>query len=143
MAELDLRGRQQVEALARLKMLNVSQSVIRDFKDGVIFYSERQSKVFDGILYWISNEDSFVNIVDTFEKEHNALVYHAQLSHTEFGDMLSLLYVSKNEKEWKLDLEDLEQSKAIAYVVNIDAGDLSEFGTIGISPKNGGVTRTW
>jgi hypothetical protein len=57
--------------------------------------------------------------------------------------MLSLLYVSKNEKEWKLDLEDLEQSKAIAYVVNIDAGDLSEFGTIGISPKNGGVTRTW
>jgi hypothetical protein len=143
MAELDLRSRQQVEAVARLKLLNVSRSVIRDFLGGIVHYSERQNKLFDGILYWISNEEQYVTIVNNFEKENGALVYHAQLTHTELGSLLSIFYVSKTESEWEADKEDIKNGQAVVYVVNLDDEYLSEFGTIGISPKNGGVSRTW
>jgi hypothetical protein len=143
MTELNLRSRQKEEAVVRLKLLRMSQNVIKEFEEGIVYYSERQNQVFDGILYWISNEEQYVTIVNNFENKYGALVYHAQLTHTEFGSLLSLLYVSKNEEEWGMDREDLNNGQAVVYVVNLDAEDLSEFGTIGVSPKNGGISRTW
>lgn len=143
MTKQELREKQKQEGLARLKMLNVSGSVTRGFTSGTIFYSERQNRMFDGILYWLSNEDRYVEEVSKFEKEHNALVYHAQLSHTEFGDLLALLFVGKDERDWEDDKNDLKQGQAFSYVINLEDTSLSEFGSIGVEPKNGGVSRTW
>lgn len=139
----NLKEMQKQEAVRRMKTLKLSSSVIKDFeKEDVVYYSERQNRVFDGILYWISNEDNFVKIVSDFEKEFNALVYHAQLSHTEFGDLLALLYVSSHQSEWESDLYDLMTGEAIAYVVNVEYNE-GELGSIGVAPCNGGISRTW
>ena len=141
--EKTLRERQQDEALKRMAILKLLPNVIEDFKNGVVYYSERQNALFDGVLYWVSNNEEYEKILADFEKKHEALVYHAQLLHTSFGDMLTLLYVSKDPNEWQQDQEDLKDGVLFAYVANLDGGDYSEFGSVGIVPKNGGVSRTF
>lgn len=133
---------QQEEAVERLKLLRVSSNVIKDFKNGTLYYSERQNSVFDGILYWLKKEQEFVDIVKEFESKYDAIVYHAQLTHTEFGPLLSLLYVDKTQDEWTKDKEDIKNGQTIAYVVNTRY-DEKEFGYIGVAPRNGGISRTW
>lgn len=139
----DLRQNQKQQAVLRMRELKLSTNVIKDFTDNnTIYYSERQNAIFDGVLYWVSNDPSYVKIIKDFETKHNALVYHAQLVHTQFGDLLSLLYVSKHEEEWKEDLEIIEEGYVIAYVYNLDYIE-GEFGYIGVAPKNGGISRTY
>jgi hypothetical protein len=140
----NLKDLQKQEAVKRLKLLKVSKNVLREFEqEDVVYYSERQNNMFDGILYWISNEPQYEEAVSNFEKEHNALVYHAQLTHTEFGDLLSLMYISKNKSEWEQDIDDIKTGQAVVYVLNVEDNLNSEFGSIGITPRNGGVGRTW
>lgn len=132
----------KTEALLRMKMLDLSENVIKDFEEeGRVYYSERINPTFDGILYWLDNKETWQKFVSDFEKEYNALVYHAQLSHLVFGDCLSLLFVSNYPEEWDVDKKDLENSLPFVYVWNMTDTELSEFGTIGLKPKNGGVTR--
>ena len=138
-----LKEKQKNEALKRMAMLNLMPQVIKDFeKNNKVYYSERQNAFFNAILYWLDNEPNYVEIVDKFEKEHNCLVYHCQLTHMEFGDLLSLLYVSENEEEWEQDKKDLREGYAFSYIVNIGCECYNDFGTIGIRPSQGGVLRT-
>lgn len=131
----------KAEALKRLKMLKVHSNVIKEFeKEGLVNYSEDMGGAFRGILYWISNEPEFEKIVEDFEKEYGGMVYHAHLCHTEFGDLLSLLYVSDHKSEWATDEADLKEGFPVAYVYNID-GDFADIGSIQIAPCNGGITR--
>lgn len=137
-----LEDRMKAEAVKRMKALRIMPNVIRDFENGTLNYSERQNAFFDGILYWIDNVPEFRKAVDDYQKRTGSLVYHAQLSHTTMGDMLSLLYVSRDEAQWARDMADIREGYAYCYVCNMDCPDFSEHGTIGIKPKNGGVTRT-
>lgn len=134
------------EAQKRLEFLKkkykLLSEVVKQFKeDGIVFYSERQSQALDGILYWVSNEPEYVKAIEEFEKEYG-VVYHATLSHTNFGDLLSLFYVSKHKQEWAKDNADLEEGYTFAYVVNLTDDTCSEFGTIGFKGANGGLSRT-
>ena len=131
------------EAIARLKLLKISDNVIKEFEEGVLNYSERLSKDFDGILYWVNNEETYAKAVKDFEHEYGGLVYHAQLTHSDFGDLLSLLYVGKDSELWDNDRKELAEGEALAYVVNLTEPMFSELGYIGIVPKNGGVSRTY
>lgn len=142
--ETEIRTLQVNEALTRMQMLNIMGSVRNAFKrSGRVFYSERQSKFMDGILYYLDNNPKYVKFVKEFEKKYNTVVYHAQLIHTNIGTMLSLLYVSSETEEWPLDRRDLANGEVYAYVVNLDCPDDSEIGLIGVKPVNGGITRTW
>ena len=139
-----LKEQQKTEALERMKMLKIMGRVCNSFRvSNRVFYSERQNKVFDGILYWLDNEDEYIKIKNDFEKETGALVYHAQLTHTEFGDLLSFLYVSNRPNEWDEDKYMLKQGDAMAYVHNLTDEHLSQTGMIGVAPRNGGITRTY
>lgn len=139
-----LREKQKQEAVKRLRQLKMLPNVIEDFeKEDRIYYSERLNQVFDGVLYWLSNSEDFITIVKDFEEKHEALVYHAQLTNFAFGKCLTLLFVSKHEKKWARDREDLQNGEAYCYVVNLDVPEFSEFGYCGIEPKNGGVTRSY
>lgn len=141
--QLTMRQKQKEEAIKRMKKLKIMSSVINDFKKSdTVYYSENCGPFGGGILYWVSNQEDFVELIDDFEKKNNSLVYHAELSHLTFGDCLSLLYVSDNEEEWEFDNEDLDAGYAFVYVYNIDDEQNSQFGTIGIAPMNGGVVRT-
>ena len=130
------KNQQKQEALKRMKLLKLYPNIIKEFeKDGIVNLSEN-----GGILYWLDSTQKA--IVDHFETENNALVYHVIHNYTEFGELYSLLYVSQYEEEWKDDRYDLKDGYALAYVKNMDDDTCSEFGSIGIKEQFGGLVRT-
>lgn len=140
--EEDLKQLQKKEALERLNILhkqyNLMYNVVTEFeKEDVIYYSEYMNKNMQGILYWLSNEERYVNAVKEFEEKHQALVYHAILVPMEFGLTLSLLYVSPHTEEWETDKRELKEGIFCAYCKNLDDDTTSEFGCIQIVGKNG------
>lgn len=144
MSNQELKLKQKQEALKRMRMLQIMPNVIKDFeKNNKVYYSERQNSFFLATLYWLDNHKEYVDLVKDFEKTHNAIVYHAQLTHLTFGDCLSLFYVSENEEEWSMDKDNISNGEMISYVANLDDDDCSEFGYIGVKPAMGGVVRTW
>ena len=124
------------EAIKRMEMLDIYSETIRQFeREGLISYSEPPL----GGNYWLTEEQR--KIVRDFEEEHNALVYFAIRSYTNFGTLDSFLFVSKYEDEWKLDNNDIKNGYAYAYVYNHDIPEYSEIGCIGIQPRFGGLVR--
>lgn len=100
-----------------------------------------------GALFWVDNDPEWDSIVKKVEEENNILVYHITHENTEFGEMLTMLYVSSHEEEWEMDFEDLcdtyEGSHYVyAYVYNLTDPQLSEFGRVGIKEAGGGLIRT-
>lgn len=132
----NLREKQKQEAIERMKMLKIYSQAIKEFeKENVINVSEH-----GGILFWLDDEQQAM--VKRFEEKYNAVVYHVIHNYTEFGELYSLLYVSKHEEEWDYDRDDIKHNIALSYVVNINEESFSEFGSIGIRPQFGGVIRT-
>jgi len=134
----DLRTLQRQEAIRRLKILQVRDKlieiVINAFADkNIVCYSEYIGKNLQGILFHISKEEKIATAVKRFEEKHNAFVYHAIVIPMEFGRMLNLLYVSPHEEEWEQDRKDLIDRQPIAYCLNLDDKDSSEFGTIQVA----------
>ena len=124
------------EAVARMKSLKLYPNIIREFEEkDVINLSEN-----GGILYWLSDEQK--QYVKEFEETYNTLVYHVIRSFTEFGELLTFLYVSDEQEEWEYDREDLKGGYTCAYVKNLDEDLFSEFGSIGIKMQFGGLVRT-
>ena len=142
----ELKDLQKNEALNRLRILQMKygllENVIKEFQaDDTIYYSEYINKNIQGILYWISNEEEYVNAIKEFEEKHQAKVYHAILSPMEYGRILSVLYVSQHQDEWKMDRDDLNDGMPLAYCINLDDDTTSEFGAIQITKANGGISR--
>ena len=131
------KAKQKQEALERMKMLKLHGNIIKEFdKEGIVNLSEN-----GGFLYWLDSDQQA--IVDEFETEHDALVYHVIHDCTEFGELYSLLYVSKYEEEWEDDRNDLKDGYALVYVKNMDDDFCSEFGSIGVKPQFGGLVRKY
>ena len=131
------KAKQKQEALERMKMLKLHGNIIKEFdKEGIVNLSEN-----GGFLYWLDSDQQA--IVDEFEAEHDALVYHVIHDCTEFGELYSLLYVSKYEEEWEDDRSDLKDGYALVYVKNVDDDFCSEFGSIGVKPQFGGLVRKY
>lgn len=132
-----LAKEQVKEALVRMNKLNLYENVIREFEEeGVINLSEN-----GGILFWLDEEEE--KIVRDFEEQYESIVYHVIKNNTEFGMLLSLLYVSKYKEEWEDDNTMLDEGMSMVYVKNLDFEDFSEFGTIGIKQRIGGLVRTF
>ena len=126
------------EAISRMEMLDIYAETINQIEaDDLVSCSEPPF----GSNYWLNEEQR--EIVKAFEKEHNALVYFAIRSYTEFGTLDSFLYVSDHEEEWILDNNDIKHGCVYAYVYNHDAPDCSEIGCIGVQPRFGGLIRIW
>ena len=124
------------EAIKRMKTLGIFTQTIKQFQGGLVSYSEGPL----GANYWIDEEQQ--EVVKAFEKEHDALVYFAIRSYTEFGKLDAFLYVSDNEEDWEVDNADLKSGYAFAYVHNYDEPSFSDFGSIGIQGRFGGLVRT-
>lgn len=116
--------------------------VIRKFEDdNEIYYSERLSPICSGILFNFEDHPDWLNQIEKFEKENGYLVYHAVLTHFDFGDVLDLLFVSGQDNEWEYELSELKQGYADIYAINISDGRLSEFGSAMYEPLNGGINK--
>lgn len=145
MAE-DIRALQKKEAIERLKILHekyeLLENVITEFeKEDTLYYSEYKNKVFSAVLYWISNREDLTELVKKVEEEKGILVYHAILTPTIFGTFFSMLYVSKNKKEWENEKTDLKDSLPLAYCTNLSDSKMAEFGGIQIAGAMGGIRQ--
>lgn len=144
--EQDLKQLQKTEAIERLKILQdkfeLMETVTKEFeKEDTLYYSEYVNKQCPAILYWISNKEDYEKAIKQFEKKHNVLVYHTILTRTTFGKLLTLLYVSANQDEWKRDRDELTEGLPCVYVMNLNDDDCSEFGCVQIAGAMGGITR--
>ena len=134
------------ECLRRMKALKLhdegEHTCVGDFrKNGKAWKSE-----FMGILYWLDEEEE--KAVAELEKKYKVKVYHCIKNHTEFGDLLTMLYVNgRSEEEFEEDVEyfnyDINSGFCIAYVCNMTDEFCSEFGSVGIKSINGGLERTF
>lgn len=125
----------KAEAIKRMKKLDIIEDAIKQFEEsGTVMMSE------GGILFELDDEQK--RLVSEFELEHNALVYMVIHNLASFGELYSLLYVSNYPEEWEMDNEDLDYGLAMSYVMNLTDELCSEFGSIGIANRFGGIIRT-
>ena len=86
---IDFKTKQKNECLERLLILKekgLLRNVVDDFKRNKLLYYSEQTKL-GGILYWLTKDnraERFENIVNAFEKENNAIVYHVIHCYTDF-----------------------------------------------------------
>lgn len=125
------------EAINRMKVLDLYKPYITLFeKDNKIFMSEMTGGVYE------FDDDAELNAkIKAFEEEHNALVYHVIHTMTQFGELYNFLYISDHQDEWEMDNEDIKDGYALAYVWNKTDEWCSEFGSIGVQGKFGGIVR--
>ena len=132
------RETKKKEAIKRMKALDLYTPYIKAFKDkDEIFMSEMT-----GGVYEFKENTGLCDKIKEFEAEHNALIYHVIHTFTQFGELYNFLYVSDYEEEWEMDNDDIQAGYALAYVWNTTDEWCSEFGSIGVRGKFGGIVRT-
>lgn len=133
------REEKKIEALARMKKWGIFPPIVKQFKNENLV-SESVPPV--GACFWLSETQRAR--VREFEEKHDALVYHVIHSYTNIGELENYLYVGDYPEEWEMDREDIEHGQQLAYVLNHDAPDCSEFGSIGVElTPAAGLRRTW
>lgn len=124
------------EAINRMKMLKLHPNIIKEFSnEGILNLS------LNAALYYLNDEQ--LARVQEFEQQYHVLVYHVIHNYTQFGELLSFLYVSQHTEEWEYDRRDLKEGYPFVYVANLTDEICSEFGHIEIRPCVGGVIRTY
>ena len=130
----------KAEAINRMKELGLFVPCIKAFKRDEVQLSEPT-----GGLYEFSSDKELTAKVQEFEQENNALVYH--VIHTpamidgEAMEMYNFLYVSDYQEEWEMDQNDIKEGYALVYVWNKTIDYFSEFGSIAVKEKFGGLVR--
>ena len=133
---ISMREKQKVEALERMRLMELREDFIRDFETN----DEIHICTFQGTFPAMKERDT--EMVRSFEREHNALVYLILRVHTIYGDLDSLLYVGQYTEEWPMHKADIQAGYPLSYTVNHYAADCSEFGCIRITRTDeGGIIR--
>lgn len=131
------REMKKEEALKRMVALDLFPPCIQAFKNR----DEVQLSEMTGGLYEFSDDAELNAKVREFEEKYDALVYHVIHTFTAFGELYNFLYVSDYEEEYEMEWEDLKDNYVFAYVWNKTDEWCSEFGTIAVQQKFGGLTR--
>lgn len=126
------------EALRRLHVLadkfDLGPKLENHFGQDRLYYSYGYSM--DTINY----DASYAESAEAFEKRYRCLVYHAVEAETQFGKMLSFLYVSDNQDDWPV--EELTGKTIMSYTYIIEDGlDNGEFGDIRLDSPMGYLMR--
>ena len=125
---------QKNEAVKRIELLKLHKCVEENFLNGELLQSIHS--------FLFELEPNIKDKIREWEKTTGNIVYHVIHNSFEFGECLSLLYVSKYEEEWNDDKEILKEGYPIVFVMNLDNDDFSEYGSIGIKESMGGLLRT-
>ena len=129
-----LKDVQKKEAVERMEKLELLPMCISEFKE-----NGKTMLSMGGILYNLNS--TYQKMIDEWQEQTGNLVYHVILNRFEFGECLSMLYVSMDEEEWELDRGDLKMMTPLVYVKNLDYEPFSEYGCIQISKFFGGLRR--
>lgn len=131
--------RLKAEAINRMKKLHLFNACIKAFEDR----NEVQMSEPTGALFEFSNDKWLNSLIDDFQKKHNCLVYHVIHSYTDFGELYNLLYVDNEVENWDGDNIDLNDGYVFVWCENKTEPMFSEFGTIGVGHRFGGLIRNF
>lgn len=132
---VDMRNTMKAEAVKCMGILKLDKRCIKAFEKGNVWMSSGSL----GGLY--EADDKLKNMIKDVETEHDIIVYHL-IENTVYGmHCYSMLCVCKYPEEYEMNEEDLKDGYAFSYVLNVDAPDCSEFGTICVKPTFGGLRR--
>ena len=126
------------KAIEYLKELDIFKPYIKGFEknNDTCFYEN-----YGG--FWTYQDKELLAKQKEIEDTYNCTVFAITHEYTEFGECYSFLLVSDYKEEWEYTLEKVDYNKfyAFAYVWNKSDDYCSEFGTIGIMSKYGGIRR--
>lgn len=134
---VDMRNTMKAEAVKYMDILKLDKRCIQAFK------AKKQS-------VWMSSghfgglyeaDEKLKNMIKDVETEHDIIVYHVVENMIYGMHCYSMLCVCKYPEEYEMNEEDLKDGYAFSYVLNVDAPDCSEFGTICVKPTFGGLHR--
>ena len=142
------------EAIKRLEILKTKGlkylPAIKCFKDGKDIGLFENQGFMKSIYYQVKLNtgdkgfyDKLYSKIQEFEKLYNSLVYLVLVSHSSFGTLCDLFYVSDQKNEWESDREDLKEGYSYIYCYNMDDDLCSEIGEIEFKadPVCGGIYR--
>lgn len=126
------------EAICRMKAFEIDDDVIELFAGSLLPYM-CDCTSYPYRFREMTNQE--LNEVLKFDREHDSLVYLVIRTPTDFGMLDSYLYVSNYDEEWEIDRGDIDMNQPLAYVVNHDIPEFSEFGAIVVEREGGGLFR--
>ena len=129
----------KTEAIKRMEILKLFPPCIEAFKKR----NEVQLSEPTGALYEFNDDEKLNKIVKDFEEKFNGLVYHVIHTYTNFGELYNLLYVSDTIEEWEIERKDMKDGYVFVWCENISEPLFSEFGTIGVGNRFGGLVRNY
>lgn len=126
------------EAIKRMGLLGLPLNVTQAFREN------RKLHIWDDENMELSSLNELEQeIVAEFERRHQSVVYYAMRTPTNFGELVSFLFVSPYKNEWNIERSDLKENRTVAYVYNMETPEFSELGYIEFEPSyNGNLKRT-
>ena len=126
------------EAVKRMELLGLPSNVRQAFRKA------REVHIWDDEYMELSPLVKMdKDIVSEFEHTHRCVVYYAMRTRTNFGELISYLFVSPYKEEWNIEVDDLKHNRAVSYVYNMETPEFSELGYIEFEPSyNGNLKRT-
>lgn len=128
-----------------LEKVGVMEDVLRNYDEKRIMRSEGAPPL-DGILYFTNEDDEAV--IEEIEKSGRSLVVHVVDGNYRFPDgaitnMVTYLVVTTEDLEMEL-LPEIKKEvyESFSLVYNKTWGE-KEYGSVGISGVNGGITRIY
>lgn len=137
------REQQKTEALRRLKVWGTDGFAAEALENGAIAVFDRfyGFKKDDFIVLASRAETTLIEKINELEAEYGIYVYMVVRSVTEFGELYDCIYVGRDDEDWVIDAALLEDSVTMSYCINVTIPEFSEFGTIGLGNKDGGMYR--
>lgn len=132
---VDMRNTMKAEAVKCMGILKLDKRCIKAFENGSVWLS---SGPFGGLY---EADEKLKNMIKDVENEHDIIVFHVVENMVMGMHRYSMLCVCKYPEEYEMNEEDLKDGYAFSYVLNVDAPDCSEFGTICVKPTFGGLRR--
>lgn len=127
------------KALELMKQLDICKDYVEIFKEkDIVTYFEQY------IGYWAFQEEDLMARIKAFEEKWNALVFAVTHEYAEFGECYSFLYIPDEKDEWDdivMFYNTPNTYYAFAYVWNKDYDYDSEFGSILVKTRFGGLKR--
>ncbi|MEE0930538.1 MAG: hypothetical protein UIM53_06015 [Acutalibacteraceae bacterium] len=139
------------EAIKRLSIWKADEYAFELFKaDSIIIFERFNNCVVTKDKKIISNDfvvlgaevpHNILKKIRNLESEYNILVYMVIRTETGFGELYDLIYVGQYEEEWEMDYCLMEDMVTMSYCINETVPEFSEFGTIQLANKEGGLYR--
>ncbi len=134
--------KQKAEALYRMRQLteafDLNPNLVKYLEEGRVYYSYITGGGMFACVDTITYDPSYVEVIKNFQEESGGYVYHAIETNTKYGKMLTLLFVTPYEDNWKM--ERLTENYIYAYVYNFSDAD-GERGDVFLSSDNGALVR--